>query len=133
MALSVLHSQLVETQVEGHTPSIGAYPIAAQMRAPFRGRIVKVGCVTGGIITTSSAVMTLAVNGTNVTGGTFSVTLAGAAAGQHFSLSPVDSPASAATAALGAVQEDDVITLTPSNASGANISATCYAVIKKMG
>ncbi len=133
MALTVLHHQLVDTQVEGHTASIGASPIAAQMRAPFRGRIVKVGCVTGGTITTSSAVMTLAVNGTNVTGGTFSVTLAGAAAGQHFSNSSLPSLNATATAANGFVQEDDVITLTPSNASGSSIPGACYAVIKKMG
>ncbi len=131
MALTVLHHQLVETMVEGHTPSIGASPINAVMRAPFRGRIVKIGCVTGGTITTSSAVMTLSINGTNVTGGTFTVTLAGAATSQHFSGTITGGLNSASTEALGAVNEDDTIRILPSNASGANIPATCYAVIRK--
>jgi hypothetical protein len=126
MALTVLHHQLVENQLETFTTSIGASPVAAQLRSPFRGRITKVGAVTGGTITTSNCSVAVSINGA-ATFVSFNINFTSATAGQHFSATP--SGAISGTT----VNEDDVITFTPSNASGATIPAFMYAVIRKAG
>jgi len=131
MALPVLHHTMHEVQLEAFTPSIGASPQVAEMRAPYRGRIIKVACVTGGTITTSNATITVAINGTTVLGANIVVVVAGASAGQVFTAQPSAGSASAATPANGFVNEDDVISFTPSNASGANISAQMTAMLRK--
>lgn len=100
-----------------HSASIGASAASAYTAARFRGRIVKFGGVTGGVITTADAVVTVKVNGTTI--GTFTITVSGAAAGQHFSGLPT-------TVALSAVNVDDVISFTPAGASGASIPGTFY-------
>src|SRR5262245_54076813 len=111
-----------ELVVQAFSRSIGASPEAAYVRAPFRGQIIKLGCVTQGAITTADATITTAINGTAITGGSVTVTLSGAAAGQHFSATP--------TAARDVV-EDDVVSFTPSGASGATIGGQMYAVFKR--
>jgi hypothetical protein len=121
MALTVNHPTLKEVSVHCHSASIGGTPAAAYARAPFRGKIVKVGGVTGGAITTADCAVAVAINGTAVTGGAFTITLSGAAAGQLFSAVP--------TAAY-LVNEDDVISFTPSGASGSAIPGTFFAVIQ---
>jgi hypothetical protein len=121
MALPELHP-VNEVTVQAFSRSIGASPEAAYIRAPFRGRVLKVGCVTQGAITTADAAIATAINGTTITGGAISVTVAGAAAGQLFSALP--------TAARD-VNEDDVISFTPSGASGASIGAQMFAVIRR--
>ena len=54
MPLPVNHP-LREAVVQAFSRSIGASPEAAYIRAPFRGRVLKVGCVTQGTITTADA------------------------------------------------------------------------------
>src|SRR5262245_36710835 len=54
MALPELHP-VNEVTVQAFSRSIGASPEAAYVRAPFRGRVLKVGCVTQGTITTADA------------------------------------------------------------------------------
>jgi hypothetical protein len=141
MSLPIPHSAK-EIRVESFSPSIGSSPVAAQFAAPWRGRITKIGCVTGGSITTSNCTITLSINGTNVNGGvgagglpTFaniSVLVAGAAAGQLFSWTRADNSGGPGIGAVdGFVNEDDVITLTPSNASGANIPAYLFVNVAK--
>lgn len=120
MALQTPHKQ-TSVQLDCHSPSIGASPIAANVRAQYRGTIQQVGCVTGGVITTADASVAVAINGTAVTGATIAVTTAGAAASQHFSANPTGA---------NFVNSDDVITFTPSLASGANIPGSFYAVIR---
>ena len=95
-----------------YTPSCGASPVVAYARAPFRGAIRKFTGILGGAITTADGTITVAVNGTTI--GTFTVTQSGSAAGQLFSGAPT-------TVALSAINEDDVISFTPSGASGASI------------
>src|SRR6188472_1386225 len=114
MALPEPHP-VSEMAVQAFSRSIGATPEAAYIRAPFRGKLMKVGCVTQGAITT-------AVNGTAVTGGSITVTAAGAAAGQHFGATPT---------AAREVNEDDVVSFTPSGASGAIIGGQMYAVFRR--
>jgi hypothetical protein len=121
MALPANHP-LREHVVHAFSRSIGASPEAAYIRAPFRGRILKVGCVTQGTITTADATIATAINGTAITGGSITVTVSGAAAGQHFSATP--------TAARDVV-EDDVVSFTPSGASGSNIGGQMYAVFER--
>jgi len=89
--------------------------------------------VTGGVITTSNATITPSINGTSITGGTVTVTVASASLGQHFSttLNDQGGGASAGTAALGFVYEDDVIRWLPSNASGSSIPGYFYVEIVK--
>src|SRR5215510_280534 len=121
MALPTNHT-IDEVIVQAFSRSIGGTPEAAYIRAPFRGRILKVGCVTQGVITTADATIATAINGTSITGGSITVTVAGAAAGQHFSATP--------TAARDVV-EDDVVSFTPAGASGSSIGGQMYAVFKK--
>ena len=81
MALPELHP-VNEVTVQAFSRSIGASPEAAYVRVPFRGRVLKVGCVTQGAITTADAAIATAINGAAITGGAITVTVAGAAAGQ---------------------------------------------------
>jgi hypothetical protein len=94
-----------------YTPSCGASPVAAYVRVPFRCRLIKVAGILGGAITTADGTITVAANATTLA--TFTVTQAGSAAGQLFSAVP-PSPTY--------LNEDDVIVLTPSGASGAAVS-----------
>ncbi len=93
-----------------YTPSCGASPVAAYARAPFRSRLLKVAGILGGAITTADGTITVAVNGANVA--SFAVPQSASAAGQLFSVVP---------ASPTYLNEDDVIVLTPSGASGASV------------
>jgi hypothetical protein len=121
MPLPELHP-VSEVTIQAFSRSIGATPEAAYVRAPFRGRVLKLGCVTQGAISTADATIATAINGAAITGGAITVTASGAAAGQLFSATP--------TAARD-VNEDDVISFTPSGASGANVGAQMFAVIRR--
>lgn len=93
-----------------YTPSCGTTPVAAYIRVPFRCRLLKAAGVLGGAITTADGTITVAANATTLA--TFTVIQAGSAAGQLFSATP-PSPVY--------LNEDDVIVLTPSGASGAAV------------
>ncbi len=123
MALTVLHHQLVDTQVDVSMTASGSTPAA--MRAPFRGRIVKIGC-------TSSAVLTWSNNGTNITGGTVSLTSAQAASTTVTS-TITGSVNSSSIEANGFVKEDDAILVTPSGGATGAAGSSAFIVIKKMG
>lgn len=120
MALPINHS-LREEQIECHSASIGTTPAAAYVRSPFRGKVLQFGGVTGGVITTTDSTVTVAINGTTI--GTFVITVAGAAAGQHFSGSPT-------TNALATINESDVISFTPAGSAGASIPGMFYANVQ---
>src|SRR3981189_2671185 len=95
------------TDLTAYTPSCGTTPVAAYIRAPFRCRLLKATGILGGAITTADATVTVSVNAP--TRPTFAVTQSGSAAGQLFSVVP-PSPTY--------LNEDDVVVLTPSGASG---------------
>jgi hypothetical protein len=59
MALPEPHP-VSEMAVQAFSRSIGATPEAAYIRAPFRGKLMKVGCVTQGAITTADATIATA-------------------------------------------------------------------------
>lgn len=98
------------TDLTAYTPSCGASPVSAYVRVPFRCRLLKATGILGGAITTADATVTVSANATTLA--TFTVTQAGSAAGQLFGATP-PSPAY--------LNEDDVIVLTPSGASGTAI------------
>ena len=93
-----------------YTPSCGATPVAAYIRVPFRCRLLKTTGILGGAITTTDGTVTASVHLSTLA--TFTVTQSGSSAGQLFSATP-PSPTY--------LNEDDVIVLTPSGASGASI------------
>ena len=109
MSLPNVHT-LNTTDLTAYTPSCGTSPVPAFMRAPFRSRLLKATGILGGAITTANATVTITVNGTSVA--SFTVAQSGSAAGQLFSVT-VPSPTY--------LNEDDVIALTPSGASGTSI------------
>ena len=109
MSLPNVHT-LNTADLTAYTPSCGTAPVPAYIRSPFRSRLLKATGILGGAITTANATITVTVNGTSVA--TFTVAQSGSAAGQLFSV-VLPSPAY--------LNEDDVIALTPSGASGASI------------
>lgn len=109
MALPGNHT-LNTLDLTAYTPSCGATPVAAYIRVPFRCRLLKATGILGGAITTADGTITVSANSTTLT--TFTVTQSGSAAGQLFSNVP---------ASPTYLNEDDVIVLTPSGASGSTI------------
>ena len=95
------------------SPSVGATPVTVYMSAPFRGRLLGFAAILRGAITTADCTVTVA----NVTAGTTICTLiltqSGSAAGQLFK-----TPGLSVT-----VADADVISITPSGASGSNVGA----------
>ncbi len=102
-----------------YTPSCGATPVAAYIRVPFRCRLLKATGILGGAITTADGTVTLSANVATLA--SFTVTQAGSATGQLFSVTP-PSPTY--------LNEDDVIVLTPSGASGASIPMHFSVVVR---
>ena len=117
MALTELHP-VSEAQVMAFTSSIGGTPVATYVRAPFRGKVLKVGVVQSGAVT-GTATVTTAINGASIAGGAVPVT--GGSAGSNFSAIP---------SGANDVNEDDVISFTPAGATG-TVTGHCYAVIRR--
>ena len=117
MAVPELHP-VSEAVVFAHSAQIGASPAAAHARVPFRGKVLKVGVVQSAAVTGTAAVAT-AVNGNAIGGGSLSVT--GGAGGTLFTAVPT---------ASNEVNEDDVVSFTPSGATGSATGAF-FAVIRR--
>lgn len=118
MALTVNHP-VSEIMITSYTPGIGSTPSVANFRAPFRGKILKVGLNQSAAVTGTTTVTT-AIAGTSITGGAITVTAGGA--GTHFTATPT---------ALNLVNEDDLVTFTPAGGTGAGVTANCYAVFRR--
>lgn len=101
--------------------SIGSTPVATYIYVPFTAQLARVDVVTHGIITTADCSVAVAVNGSAIAGSPFTIPVSGAAAGQTATLTPT-SPVF--------VNDGDVISFTPSGASGSNIAATFGAALK---
>jgi hypothetical protein len=111
---------LREYQLAAYSSSLGASPVAAFVRVPRKGRIASVGCVQSGAVTGTAAVA-LAINGgAAISSGALSVT--GGSAGSKFraDLNSTDA---------ADVDEDDVISFTPSGATG-SVTGAFWAVIR---
>lgn len=106
--------------VTTYSPSVGGTPQACYVRAPFRSRLLGYSMILRGPITTADGTITVAVNGTTV--GTFTITQSGSAAGQLFTGTPA-SPVY--------MNSDDVISFTPSGASGTTIGGDFQAIVRR--
>lgn len=113
---------LYEETFHCSTPSVGASPLPAHIYAPWRFKVVKVGSMLGGAITSADAVVTTAIDGTAITGGAITIANASSAAGDLDTATPTG----ANTGVEGAV-----ISFTPASASGDNIPATFFATLRK--
>ena len=107
MSLPVPHP-LKEYHLNVFSPSIAAAPKAAYARVPKKGRLIVATCVQDGAVTGTAAVA-VAINGTAIASLALSVT--GGSAGTLFR-------ADASSTDPADVNEDDVISLTPSGATG---------------
>jgi hypothetical protein len=103
-----------------YSPSIGASPVAAYIRIPFRCQIGSLYAVANGAITTTDCSVAVALNGTAISGSPFTIPVASAAAGEVASMTP-SSPTYA--------NADDYLSFTPSGASGSSISAMFSAAL----
>lgn len=131
MALPVNHP-VNEQRVNCHTASFGSTPIAGVVTAPFRGKIIKLGCVVDlaftGTLTVTPSIIPAAADGvapgagTAITGGAFTMSATNSASGSTNSIVPT---------ALNLVNEDDIISFVPSGATATNGPATFYAVIAR--
>jgi len=113
MALPTNHPLLRENFATVYCSSIGATPVAAYIRVPYRARLGKISVIPQGAITTADCTVTVAVNGTTNTALAGTLPVSTAAAG----VAAVWTPTSTVY-----VNEDDYITFTPSGASGASIA-----------
>src|SRR5258708_2241851 len=133
-----LNHPVNEAVVQAHSPSVGASAVTAYARAPFRGKVIKVGSVLYGAITppdatgppfrrrrpkpgsgrpaqppAADATVAATINGTAITGGAITITQSGSAAGQVNTATPT---------AANDVNEDDTISFPPTGAGGSNIA-----------
>lgn len=120
MALPVNHP-LNEYVVYAYSGSVGASPVAAYAYVPTRGKVVKVGSVLGAALSSSDATVTTAINGTAITGGSFTITQSGSAAGDIDTATPTGADT---------VNEGDYISWTPASGGGASVPGHFFAVIR---
>ena len=130
MALPVNHP-LDEQTHHTSTNSIASTPLAAVIRAPYRGRIVSLGAVSHGAFTTDCSVAVAVIAapvagvapgaGTAVGGSPMTLDDTNSAAGTSTSLTPTTETY---------VNEGDLIVFTPSGSTGTTIGATFSASIQ---
>jgi len=89
--------------------------------SPCRGKLVKVGSVLHAAITTADDVITMEINGTAVTGATWSIATANSAPGDVDTATPTGA---------NAVNEDDTIEFICSGASDTTAPVTFFADIQ---
>jgi hypothetical protein len=131
MALPTPHPTLKEQTFSCSTQSMGATPLAAVIRAPFRGKIVLLGAVAHGTFITDNSVAVAIVPvvaggtapgaGTAITGSPMTLTASNSAAGTSASMVP---------SGANFVNEGDLISFTPSGSTGTTIGATYTATIQ---
>lgn len=131
MALTVNHPTLKEQTVYCHTASYGSTPIAANVPAPFRGKVTKISCVVDssftGTLTVTSSIIAAAADGsapgagTAITGGVITMTSSNSASGSTNTAVPTS---------LNLVNEGDIINFVPSGATATNGPACFSATIQ---
>lgn len=104
------------TTVDATTGKTGA------ARAPFRGKVSKVGSMVGGVLSTADATVTVSIAGTAVTGGAYTITSAASAAGTLGSAVPT---------AANTCNEDDSITFAQTGSGTAGGHVTHFAVVRR--
>ena len=109
---------LNEMQVNAFSSSIGGSPVVAYARVPFRGKVLKTGVVQNGAVG-GTATVAVAINGNAIAGGGLAVTAGGT--GTLFTAVPTGG---------NDVNEDDVVSFTPSGATGA-VQGHFFALIRR--
>lgn len=120
MALPTNHP-MDETTVHCTTTDLTTGKTGAT-RAPFRGRVTKVGTVIGSVLSTADATVTVSIAGTAVTGGAYTVTQSGSAIGNVATASPTGA---------NTCNEDDAITFAQTGSGTAGGFVTHFAVIRR--
>jgi hypothetical protein len=120
MALTVNHPLLKEQRVSCYYADVGTAG-SAFIAAPFRGKIVKTGSIIYGALGTADAGISTKINGTAITGGTWTITQSGSAAGDVDSAIPT---------AANTVNEDDHIEFVTDGASSNTVPVMYWAVIQ---
>lgn len=131
MALPSTHPTLKEQTFNASTNSIATTPLAAVIRATYRGRIVLCGAVSHGAFTTDCSIAVAIIPsvaggtapgaGTAITGSPMTLTASNSAAGTSTSMVP---------SGANLVNEGDLISFTPSGSTGTTIGGTFSAVIR---
>lgn len=129
MALTVSHP--IDEVVIDTTAASVVTGVAGVCRAPFRGKITKVGTMIGSVVSTADATVTTSIAGTAITGGAFVITQSSSAIGDHDFASTDGVGANATITGANQVNEDDLIkfAMTGSGTAGGNVY--CYAVIRR--
>jgi hypothetical protein len=121
MALPI-NRRFNEQAVSCKTASVATTPVAAYCVAPCKGIVVRTFGVLEGTITTAAAAVSVAINGgSNIGALSIAVGAAGTAA--------EDIPTASESSRW--VNEGDVISFTPSGATGSSIPANFHAVIRQ--
>jgi hypothetical protein len=122
MALPTQHS-LIENTIWCSTVDVTTGKTGAS-RLPFRGKLIKVGSTIGSAISTADATVTVSIAGTAVTGGAYTLTQSGSAAGNVFTALPT---------AANTGNEDDSVTFAVTGSGTAGGHAMHFAVVQKIG
>ncbi len=130
MALPVNHP-IDEQTLSCSTNSIASTPLAAAVRAPFRGVINRIGAVSHGAFTTNCSIAVAIItpvadgaapgSGTAVSGSPMTLAATNSAAGTSTSMVP---------SAVTVVNEGDLIVFTPSGSTGTTIGATFSVTVQ---
>lgn len=119
MALPVLHP-VTERTVFAHLADVGTAGSAFAV-APFRGKIVKMGSVIATSLSSADAIITSKINGTSITGGGWTITQSGSAAGDVDTAIPT---------AANNVNEGDNIEFITDGGPGSTVPTTFFATIR---
>ncbi len=120
MALTVNHPLLKQVRVYAYMADVSTAS-SAFAPAPIRGKVVEVGSVLYSAITVANSAMSTKINGTAITGGTWTVTQSGSAAGDVDSAIPTGA---------NKVNEGDHIEFVTDGGSTTTAPMMCYAVIE---
>lgn len=120
MALPGNHT-INTSYLHAYTPSVGATPVTAYFRVPFRCRVMQVASVLGGAITSADAAVACSINGATAFT-TLTIPNAASAAGTVTTQVP---------ASQTYANADDYISMTPSGASGSSIPAQFQIAIRR--
>jgi hypothetical protein len=121
MALPV-KEPLTRYQLDISTASLGSTPQVAFVRVPKRGRIEKVGVVGTTALTGTLAVAVAINGGTAITSAAISQATPASATVFQSLINTTDA---------ADVNEDDVISFTPSGGTGASVTGYFFAVIRE--
>ncbi len=131
MAYPSSHPTLKEQTFSASTNSIASTPLAAVVRATFRGKVVLCAAASHGAFTTDCSVAVVIIAapaagaapgaGTAITGSPMTLTAANSAAGTTNTMTPTGA---------NIVNEGDLIVFTPSGSTGTTIGGTFSAIIQ---